>query len=175
MTSRSDNGEKQSRPQPQTSSCTKNNPPRFESNTSPSCTLTVGFDAQLLICRLTYLAGRHTNARRLRRISGEGARDEGNSFSRRPVACDLFIRLCNTYGGERRTGHYEYVTHSSTQIAKITDGWVDIRATDVALGLRRVPAGFYAVVHHSGLEWKTENKPSSVNDDVVEWSGPMPM
>ncbi|KAF8125437.1 TPR-like protein [Boletus edulis] len=48
-----------------------------------------------------------------------------------------------------------------------------IRATGVALGLRRLPAGFYIVVHHSGLEWRTENKRSSVKDDGVEWSGPI--
>ncbi|KAG6372542.1 hypothetical protein JVT61DRAFT_7651 [Boletus reticuloceps] len=51
----------------------------------------------------------------------------------------------------------------------------NIRATDVALGLRRLPAGFYIMVCHSGLEWRTENKPSSVNDDVVEWSGSIPL
>ncbi|KAI9574286.1 TPR-like protein [Boletus coccyginus] len=50
-----------------------------------------------------------------------------------------------------------------------------IRATDVALGLRRVPAGFYIVVHHSGLEWRTENKRSSVSHDVVQWNGPIPI
>ncbi|KAF8129042.1 TPR-like protein [Boletus edulis] len=50
-----------------------------------------------------------------------------------------------------------------------------IRATGVALGLRRFPAGFYTIVHHSGLEWRTENKRSSVKDDVVEWSGPIPI
>ncbi|KAI9574317.1 CHAT domain-containing protein [Boletus coccyginus] len=50
-----------------------------------------------------------------------------------------------------------------------------IRATDVALGLGRVPAGFYAVVHHSGLEWRTENKCSSVSHDVVQWDGPIPI
>ncbi|KAF8445026.1 CHAT domain-containing protein [Boletus edulis BED1] len=48
-----------------------------------------------------------------------------------------------------------------------------IRATGVALGLRRFPAGFYTAVHHSGLEWRTENKRSSVKDDVIEWSGPI--
>ena len=58
---------------------------------------------------------------------------------------------------------------------KIANDKVGIRATDVALGLRRVPAGFYTVVNHSGLEWKTENRPSSINDDVVEWSGPIPL
>ena len=52
---------------------------------------------------------------------------------------------------------------------------IGIRATDVALGLRRLPSGFHAVVHHSGLIWRTENKRSSVNGDVVEWSEPIPM
>ncbi|KAG6371196.1 hypothetical protein JVT61DRAFT_9819 [Boletus reticuloceps] len=51
----------------------------------------------------------------------------------------------------------------------------DIRAKEPALGLRRLPAGFYTAVHHSGLEWRTENKCSSVSDDVVEWSGPIPL
>ncbi|KAF8127667.1 hypothetical protein EV363DRAFT_1401026 [Boletus edulis] len=46
---------------------------------------------------------------------------------------------------------------------------------DVVLGLRRVPAGFYTVVCHSGLEWRTENKCSSVKDDVIEWSRPIPL
>ncbi|KAF8138812.1 TPR-like protein [Boletus edulis] len=50
-----------------------------------------------------------------------------------------------------------------------------IRATNVTVGLRRLPAGFYTVVNHSGLEWRTENKRSSVNDGVVEWSGPIPI
>ncbi|KAG6373234.1 TPR-like protein [Boletus reticuloceps] len=50
-----------------------------------------------------------------------------------------------------------------------------IRATDVALGLRRLPVGFYTAVHHSGLEWRTENKRSFVNNDVVQWDGPIQM
>ena len=45
----------------------------------------------------------------------------------------------------------------------------------MALGLRRLPAGFHVVVHHSGLEWRTENKRSSVMYDIVEWSGPFPL
>ena len=52
---------------------------------------------------------------------------------------------------------------------------LDIRATDVTLGLRRVPAGFHTVVHHSGLEWRTESRSSPVNNDVIDWSGPIPM
>ncbi|KAF8443849.1 hypothetical protein L210DRAFT_3643442 [Boletus edulis BED1] len=51
----------------------------------------------------------------------------------------------------------------------------NIQATGVALGLRRLPAGFYTVVRHSGHEWRTENKRSSVTDDVVEWRGPIPL
>ena len=43
-----------------------------------------------------------------------------------------------------------------------------IRATDVALGLRRVPASFYTAVHHSDREWRTEDKVVSVNDDFIE-------
>ncbi|KAI9462723.1 hypothetical protein HD554DRAFT_2175853 [Boletus coccyginus] len=50
-----------------------------------------------------------------------------------------------------------------------------IRATDVALGLGRFPAGFYTTVRHSGLEWRTENKRSTATDDVVEWNGPIPV
>ncbi|KAF8127163.1 Alpha/Beta hydrolase protein [Boletus edulis] len=52
-----------------------------------------------------------------------------------------------------------------------------IRVTDVALGLRQLPVrvGFYAMVHHSGLEWRTEIKSSSMNDDVVEWDGSIPI
>ena len=52
---------------------------------------------------------------------------------------------------------------------------IGIRATDVALGLRGIPAGFYVAIHHSGFEWRTENKPSSVTYDVVEWTDPIPM
>ncbi|KAF8433237.1 CHAT domain-containing protein [Boletus edulis BED1] len=50
-----------------------------------------------------------------------------------------------------------------------------IQAKEPALGLRRLPAGFYTVVRHSGHEWRTENKRSSVNDNVVEWRGPIPL
>ncbi|KAF8433240.1 CHAT domain-containing protein [Boletus edulis BED1] len=50
-----------------------------------------------------------------------------------------------------------------------------IQAKEPALGLRRLPAGFYTVVRHSGNEWRTENKRSSVNDNVVEWRGPIPL
>ncbi|KAF8436548.1 CHAT domain-containing protein [Boletus edulis BED1] len=49
-----------------------------------------------------------------------------------------------------------------------------IRVTDIALGLRRLPASFYVVVHHSGREWRTENKSSLVNSGVVEWGEPIP-
>ena len=62
--------------------------------------------------------------------------------------------------------------HNSSQIAKYKLG---IRVTDVAIGLRRIPAGFYVEVQHNGLEWRTTNKPVSVNTDVVEWAGPIPM
>ncbi|KAF8132500.1 hypothetical protein EV363DRAFT_1328599 [Boletus edulis] len=52
---------------------------------------------------------------------------------------------------------------------------VDIQVKEPALGLRRLPAGFYTVVHHSGHEWRTENKRSSASDGVVKWRGPIPL
>ena len=107
---------------------------------------------------------------------GTGARGGGNPWNRgRATACALFLRLCNAHGRERRICYNEYETHFSTQFARVANDKVAIRARDVVLGLGRVPAGFHTVVHHSGLEWRTENKPSSVNDDVVEWSEPIPM
>ena len=63
----------------------------------------------------------------------------------------------------------------SPHLANIADDSIAIRATDVALGLRRLPAGFYIALYYNGLEWRTECKPSSVNNDVVEWSGSIPM
>ena len=105
-----------------------------------------------------------------------GGREGENSRAQRPATARvLFLRLCNAYGRKRRAGYYEYETHFSIQLARITNDKVGIRATDVALGLRRVPSGFHTVVYHSGLEWRTENKRSLANDDVVEWSGPIPM
>ena len=109
-------------------------------------------------------------------MRGAGARKQRKTWTWGPAtACSLFPSLCNAYCRERRAGYYEYATHFSTQFTKIIDDKVVIRATDVAVGLRRVPSGFHTVVHHSGLEWRTENKRSSVDDDVVEWSGPIPM
>ena len=67
------------------------------------------------------------------------------------------------------------IKHISLPSAKIAHDKVGIRATDIALGLRRIPSGFHTMVYHSGLKWRTKNKCSSVNDDVVEWSGPIPM
>ncbi|KAF8119323.1 hypothetical protein EV363DRAFT_1411208 [Boletus edulis] len=37
------------------------------------------------------------------------------------------------------------------------------------------PAGFYTIVHHGDRKWRTENKRSSVKDDVVEWNRPIPI
>ncbi|KAF8132474.1 CHAT domain-containing protein [Boletus edulis] len=63
----------------------------------------------------------------------------------------------------------------SPQSRKHANDQVDIQVKGPALGLRRLPAGFYTMVHHSGHEWRTENKRSSVSDDVVEWLGPIPL
>ena len=65
--------------------------------------------------------------------------------------------------------------YSSTRFANIVNDKVGIRAADIAVGLRRTPAGFYTAVQHTGCEWRTENVPVSVNSDIVEWDGPIPM
>ncbi|KAG6376610.1 hypothetical protein JVT61DRAFT_1593 [Boletus reticuloceps] len=64
------------------------------------------------------------------------------------------------------------VTHTSEDQEMVI---TNIQVKEPALGLRRLPAGFYIVVRHSGHEWRTENKRSSVSDDVVEWRGPIPL
>lgn len=61
------------------------------------------------------------------------------------------------------------------QFAKIANVRVGIRATDVTAGLGRIPAGFYVAVQHNNLEWRTANKPVFVNNDAIEWNGPIPM
>ena len=60
-------------------------------------------------------------------------------------------------------------------ISKSTDDKVGIWAADVTVGLRRLPAGFYTAVQHSGHEWRTENKAVSADDDNVEWREPIPL
>ncbi|KAG1724863.1 hypothetical protein EDB19DRAFT_293246 [Suillus lakei] len=45
-----------------------------------------------------------------------------------------------------------------------------IRATDLTLGLRRIPAGFYVAVKADGAECQTSNKPVDVDQAVVEWN-----
>ncbi|KAG1870462.1 hypothetical protein C8R48DRAFT_770909 [Suillus tomentosus] len=44
-----------------------------------------------------------------------------------------------------------------------------IRATDLALGLRWIPAGFHAVVKADGAEYQTSNKSIHIDQAVVEW------
>ncbi|KAG1825309.1 CHAT domain-containing protein [Suillus variegatus] len=45
-----------------------------------------------------------------------------------------------------------------------------IRATDLTLGLRRIPAGFHVVIKIDGAECQTTNKPVYVDQAVVEWN-----
>ncbi|KAF8132745.1 hypothetical protein EV363DRAFT_1430756 [Boletus edulis] len=61
---------------------------------------------------------------------------------------------------ETKNGYYEYEIHFSTQSAMVANDRIGILATVVALGLKRLPA----IVHHSGLEWRTENKRTSVHE-----------
>lgn len=72
-------------------------------------------------------------------------------------------------------GYYEYGTQFSAQDAKTVNDGEGIRVTDVTLGLKQDPVGFCTVVHHSGSQWRTENESPSVNGDVVEWSGQIPV
>ncbi|KAG2141387.1 CHAT domain-containing protein [Suillus bovinus] len=44
-----------------------------------------------------------------------------------------------------------------------------IRATDLTLGLRRIPAGFHAVVKTDSAEYQTSNQSVHVDQTVVEW------
>ncbi|KAG2137132.1 uncharacterized protein EDB93DRAFT_768142 [Suillus bovinus] len=44
-----------------------------------------------------------------------------------------------------------------------------IRATDLTLGLRRIPAGFHTVVKTDGAEYQTSNKSVDVDQAVLEW------
>ncbi|KAG1805615.1 CHAT domain-containing protein [Suillus variegatus] len=44
-----------------------------------------------------------------------------------------------------------------------------IRATDLTLGLRRISAGFHAVVKADGAEYQTSNKSVHVDQAVLEW------
>ncbi|KAG1739760.1 hypothetical protein EDD22DRAFT_328818 [Suillus occidentalis] len=44
-----------------------------------------------------------------------------------------------------------------------------IRATDLTLGLRRIPAGFHVAVKADGAEFWTSNKPVTVDQAVIEW------
>ena len=60
-------------------------------------------------------------------------------------------------------------------VMKIANDKLAIRATDVAVGLDRIPAGFYVAVRHSGSEWRTANVPVSVNNDTIKWAGPIPL
>ncbi|KAG1727986.1 CHAT domain-containing protein [Suillus lakei] len=45
-----------------------------------------------------------------------------------------------------------------------------IRATDLTLGLRRIPAGFHVVVKAGGAECQTSNKFVHVDQAVIEWN-----
>jgi len=93
------------------------------------------------------------------------------SFNQGPIT----FRLFNARVRERRNDYNEYAGSSSTSFAKIVNDNVGISATDVADTLGRLPAGFYAVVQHSGCEWRTENKPILVNNDNVDWDGLIPV
>ncbi|KAN0082461.1 hypothetical protein V8E55_008256 [Tylopilus felleus] len=160
MTSGSGLGRKRPRTESQTSTSgsladwgsenARDKRPRLESRTSLPSVTTVDFRASL-----TFSAGQHRNFQCSRRDTRRGARERGRPHTAGPTTGWVSVSAMHTDENEDMV-----VT--------------TIQATDVALGLRRLPAGFYIAVHHSILEWRTENKSSSVNDDVIEWSGPIP-
>ncbi|KAG2744370.1 hypothetical protein P692DRAFT_201121221 [Suillus brevipes Sb2] len=45
-----------------------------------------------------------------------------------------------------------------------------IRATNLTLGLRRIPAGFHVALKAEGAEFRTSNKPVHVDQAVLEWN-----
>ncbi|KAG1778190.1 CHAT domain-containing protein [Suillus placidus] len=53
--------------------------------------------------------------------------------------------------------------------ASIDDFPQAIRAADLALGLRRIPAGFHVVVKADGAEYQTSNRSVHIDQAVVEW------
>ncbi|KAG1794296.1 hypothetical protein EV424DRAFT_1548015 [Suillus variegatus] len=50
-----------------------------------------------------------------------------------------------------------------------------IRATDLSIGLRRIPAGFNVVVKANGAEYQTSNLSIHVDQAVVEWHERIPL
>ncbi|KAG1799047.1 CHAT domain-containing protein [Suillus plorans] len=61
-----------------------------------------------------------------------------------------------------------------TQISRVQQVIiVAICATDLTLGLRRIPAGFHVVVKTDGAECRTTNKSVHVDQTVVEWNEPI--
>lgn len=44
-----------------------------------------------------------------------------------------------------------------------------MRATDLAAGLRRIPAGFYISISLGDDEWRTSNKPVCLTGGATEW------
>ncbi|KAI9574287.1 TPR-like protein [Boletus coccyginus] len=106
--------------------------PQLELET-PSA-LTVRFHALLLVYQLTYLAGWRANPWRSRphpECAGNVQEEE-----EAPAPGDLPQDVPSPPGGTTHTDEIEEM------LAKVANDKVGIRATDVALGLRRVPAGF---------------------------------
>ncbi|KAG2130307.1 CHAT domain-containing protein [Suillus bovinus] len=50
-----------------------------------------------------------------------------------------------------------------------------IRATDLTLGLRRIPAGFHAVIKADDVEYQTSNLSVNLDQAVVEWHERIPL
>ena len=53
--------------------------------------------------------------------------------------------------------------------SKCVDHLAGIRAEDVVAGFKRMPVGFYVLVHYDRTIRRTENKPVRLHDSIVEW------
>ncbi|KAG2746740.1 hypothetical protein P692DRAFT_20739406 [Suillus brevipes Sb2] len=78
---------------------------------------------------------------------------------------------CSTRPRSEEPSHPEHAQNSGeihlgeVQQVVITD----IRAANLTLGLRRIPAGFHVVFKADGAEYQTSNKSVHVDQAVVEW------
>ena len=63
---------------------------------------------------------------------------------------------------------------SMCNVSPFSSARIDIvagfRATDLTLGLKRIPAGFYVIVLVDGAQWQTTNKCVHIDQDIVEWN-----
>ncbi|KAG2340931.1 hypothetical protein BDR05DRAFT_991223 [Suillus weaverae] len=109
--------------------------------------------------------------KRQRKTSSNDNDDKTKSSKRPQSTCmDLISRLqAKKYNEESSYPEYTQdpgeIHLGGAQQVVITA----ICAADLALGLRRIPAGFHVVVKADGAEYQTSNKSVHIDQAVVEW------